>query len=404
MSEKLFETTSVFDWNFAEWLAKENKIIINSGGTYSSKTYSILQLFHIIATSEPKSVLTVVADTVPNLKKGAYRDFQNIISNPKCKRWITNINQTDKVVYYKNGSIIEFCSYMDSLDARSGKRQYLFINECNGVSFDVYQELATRTEKQIFLDFNPTSSFWVHTHVKTQPKAIFFRSWYVHNQQLGEDKIKEIESWRDSPIKYYQNRWRVMGQGKLGIPEGAVFTDWEAIDELPANITYRYIIDFGYNNDPCCISKIGHENNYIYAKVLCYETGMTTLDIAKRLYDLGISNSDTIIADGGGGGNMNIAQLRNLDGSLSNVPNYPTLSKGYNISPAIKGQGSINIGIDKLNQHRIFVTKDSAPAWSEFVNYVRVKLPSGEFGDPIDKHNHFCDTARYYAMARGRLF
>lgn len=55
MSEKLFETTSVFDWNFAEWLAKENKIIINSGGTYC---FHPNQLVMTPAGSRPISELT----------------------------------------------------------------------------------------------------------------------------------------------------------------------------------------------------------------------------------------------------------------------------------------------------------------------------------------------------------
>jgi intein/homing endonuclease len=33
MSE-LFKTTSVFDWNYLEYLKKDFKIIVNSGGTY----------------------------------------------------------------------------------------------------------------------------------------------------------------------------------------------------------------------------------------------------------------------------------------------------------------------------------------------------------------------------------
>jgi len=403
MSE-LFKTTSVFDWNYLEYLKKDFKIIVNSGGTYSSKTYSILQILFIIAVSEPGVIITVVADTVPNLKKGAYRDFQRIISDPKCKRFIKSINKTELVVTFHTGAIIEFSSYADSMDARSGKRDYLFINECNGVSFDIYTELATRTTKQVWLDFNPTSTFWVHNFVKPLPETIFFRSWYIHNQQLPADKIREIESWQYSTIKYYQNRWRVMGLGMLGIPEGAVYNDWESIDELPTDIDYRYVIDFGYNNDPLCLTKIGHDGVNLYSKVLIYETGLTPVATAKRLHDLGITNRNQIIADGGGGGNIIIAQLRNVDGSLSSVEGYPALRDGFNISPAIKGAGSINVGIGLVQQHRMFITKDSQPAWHEYVNYVRKKEPSGEYGEPLDKENHYCDTVRYYCLAKGRLF
>ena len=400
---ELFRTTSLFDWNYGEWKGGGHKVIINSGGTYSSKTYSLLQLLFVIGISESGSTLTVVADTVPNLKKGAFRDFLGIISSRMCKNFVKSINMSDRVVYLVNGSLIEFCSYVDTMDARSGKRDYLFINECNAIDFDVYQELATRTKKNIFLDFNPTSRFWVHDHLLGMSSSIMFRSWYIHNQELGLDKIAEIEAWKDSPIKYYQNRWRVMGLGMLGIPEGSVFSDWQPIDVMP-DIPYIYVIDFGYNVDPTCVTKVGFDGMKMYCDVLVYETGLTTLDLAKRMFTLGIGYESLIIADWGGGGNMNISQLRNVDGSMDNIEGYGELRNGFNIVAAIKGAGSINIGINKILQHEVFVKSNCKPAWDEFVNYVRKKNPNGGYGDPVDAHNHFCDTIRYAALARGRLF
>jgi hypothetical protein len=56
------------------------KILVHNSG----KTYAILQLIITLATTtdapQEDAVITVVSSSVPNLKKGAYRVFQEIIS------------------------------------------------------------------------------------------------------------------------------------------------------------------------------------------------------------------------------------------------------------------------------------------------------------------------------------
>ena len=76
---------------------------------------------------------------------------------------------------------MEFKSYSDAQDAKSGKRDYLFVNEANGIPMAVYNELAIRTKKQIYIDYNPNAEFWVHEFLIGKPNVKFFRSWHEHN-------------------------------------------------------------------------------------------------------------------------------------------------------------------------------------------------------------------------------
>ena len=66
----MFSCTPVFQAN----LQATEKILINQGGTSSSKTYSIMQLLFLKAIEKPLMVITVAGQDIPNLKKGAYRD------------------------------------------------------------------------------------------------------------------------------------------------------------------------------------------------------------------------------------------------------------------------------------------------------------------------------------------
>ena len=126
------------------------------------------------AFNNPGSITTVVGQDIPNLKSGALRDWQRIASNSEfVSTSIHNYNKSERIYTFKRGSKFEFKSYSDEQDAKSGKRDYLFINEGNGISYPVYNQLAMRTNKQIFIDYNPTTSFWVHEHLLGEENTIF---------------------------------------------------------------------------------------------------------------------------------------------------------------------------------------------------------------------------------------
>jgi len=126
------------------------QVVVNQGGTSSGKTYAILQALFCLACTQPKVVITVVGQDIPNLKAGALRDALSIYhSLPILQKLVKSYNRTERVFEFTNGSIIEFNSYDNWQDAKSGKRDYLFINEANGIPWDVYTELSLRTKKRV---------------------------------------------------------------------------------------------------------------------------------------------------------------------------------------------------------------------------------------------------------------
>ena len=70
--------TSVFGRNISAF-NNGKRYIINQGGTSSSKTYSILQLLILIALKKDNLLISIVSESLPHLKRGAMRDFQNIL-------------------------------------------------------------------------------------------------------------------------------------------------------------------------------------------------------------------------------------------------------------------------------------------------------------------------------------
>jgi phage terminase large subunit len=215
---------------FYDIFQSTEKVLINQGGTSSSKTYSIMQLLFYKAVTEQRSVITVVGESLPNLRKGAYRDAENIFADNKylqsqLKFW----NKSERIVYFTNGSLIEFVSFENEQSAKNGKRDYLFVNEANGITYQIYWQLAIRTKNQIYIDYNPTNEFWAHTKLIGQPDTKLIISDHRHNPFLSEDDHQRIEAIKDLDLEL----WRVYARGLTGKIEGVIFRNWAICERIP---------------------------------------------------------------------------------------------------------------------------------------------------------------------------
>ena len=360
------------------WESKED-VIVHQGGSSSGKTYSILQVLFAKAVSEPNLVITVVGQDIPNLKAGALRDAINIYSeNEEIKDFTTSYNKSDRIFTFKNGSVVEFKSYSDAQDAKSGKRDYLFINEANGIPMAIYNELAIRTKRPIYIDYNPNAEFWVHEHLIGKPNVKFFRSWHEHNPFLS-DKIREkIEALKDVD----EELWRVYARGMTGKIEGLVLRNWVLVDEIPKDAKHLGTgLDFGFTNDPTAIVEVFEQNGELWVRELMYQTGQTNQDIANSLkgYD------KYIICDSAEP--KSIEELRRA---------------GLKVEPAEKGRDSINVSIDILRSKRLNITRDSIYLRKELSSYkYKVdKITGKSLNEPIDSFNHLIDALRYVALNR----
>jgi phage terminase large subunit len=293
------KTSALFLWNlyperYSNIDINKRVICVNQGGTSSGKTYSILQVLFTLAITQPNQTITIVGQDIPNLKRGAIRDSQNIInSSDYIQSQITKYNSSDKIYYFKNNSIIEFASYENSQDAKNGKRDYLFINEANGIDYSIYSELELRTSKRIFIDYNPNFEFWVHTQVIPQSNTAYFISNYEHNPFISDSIVEGIKRLKDKDFQL----WRVYGLGQTGKIEGLVF-DYSLVEEMPKHLDkIAYGMDFGFTNDPTTLVKVGLSDGKLYGQEIIYQTGLTNRDIDKLLKENNISKSFNIFAD-----------------------------------------------------------------------------------------------------------
>lgn len=371
----MFQTSVIFERNYNSIA----EVVVNQGGTSSGKTYSILQVLCLKAIEQPDQVISVVGQDVPNLKSGALRDMQSIVaSSPEIQSWIKGYNASDRIFTFHNGSIIEFKSYQDSQDAKSGKRDYFFLNEANGISFEIYSELAMRTKKQVYIDYNPNARFWVHDKLIGKEGTELIISDHRHNPFLPDVIRKKIEALREDD----EELWKVYARGMTGKIEGLIYRNWGTIGTIPSDAEVIGMgLDFGFTNDPTACVMVYRFNGELIIDEILYLKGYTNQDISHFFTQSGINKSVPIVADSAEP--KSIEELRRM---------------GWRIEGANKGKDSILNGIDILKRFRINVTSRSANLIKELNAYKWKEKDGNATNVPIDSFNHGMDALRYLAL------
>lgn len=363
----------------------ERKKIIQ-GGSSSGKTYAILTILIDICTRNPNISVSIVSESMPHIRRGALRDFLKIMNN--TNRYIDNHYNKSSLTYtFANRSYMEFFSADQPDKLKGARRDILYINECNSISYEAYQQLSIRTRGDIYLDYNPDRTFWAITDVMAEPDAKRIILNYKDNEALEETVIEQFRINQQKAItsEYWRNWCKVYIDGEVGSLEGVIFTNWKQIDMIPEEASLIGIgLDFGFTNDPTtAIAVYKLDNEYILDE-LFYLTNLTNSAIDGLLNQSGISKGIEIWADS--------ADPK----SIKEIKNY-----GWRIQGATKGKDSIQYGIGVIQEHNLLITSKSTNLIEELQNYQWIKSKDGSKSNtPIDAFNHAIDAVRYLFMSK----
>lgn len=356
----------------------KEKIVVEQGGTRSGKTYNIL-LFLIFkyCTDNKGKTITICRKTFPALRGTVMRDFFDIIKSNDLYREEFHSKSTHE--YFLNGNLVEFISLDQPQKIRGRKRDFLFCNEANELTFEDWQQLIFRTTERIVIDFNPSDEFhWIYDRVLTREDTEFYQTSYLDNPFLSKTIVKEIER-----LKYIdENYWRVYGLGERGKSRSLVF-NFSTIPNIPesAKLVGRGL-DFGFTNDPTALVETYVEGDNMYVRELLYRTGLTNQDIGNELKQLQLDRRDEVWCDS--------AEPKSIE---------EIHRMGWNTKKTFKGD--INIGIDIIRRYRLFATDDSINLIKELKNYKYIEDKNGQLTNkPIDAFNHTLDALRYSVVNR----
>lgn len=381
MEVQNLKTTKVFKSICTAWDSKKRRILLE-GGTYSSKTYSALEFLVYLAQASPIPLdISIVSETVPHLKGGCIRDFFLILNESTENNPF--YNKSDRI-YRRPGwnGVITFLS-ADNQKALGMRRHILFINEADSLPWEVAQNLDIRTEVFTIIDWNPRSEFWAHEYWLGDDDNAYDHSTYLDALDvIPSTKREEIERYRDKD----PNWWNIYGLGLLGKIEGLVYPHFEQVDVLPEGECF-YGLDFGFSSDPTVLVKNVVLGDKLYSREMFYDYSALTNDqIARKLSLLNIGNEPVYPDPDEPKSAEEIRQL------------------GFNVIEAVKGKGSVEYGIQKVNQFYQYWVKDSLNCIKEQRNYKYIKDKTS--GELTDKTTHTWShgmDARRYAVASHKL-
>lgn len=363
-------------------LLKLNKRIKGvAGGTSASKTISILQiLIDKSQTDKTPKLTSVMSESMPHLKRGAMRDFLNIMQGHnyfKDNRW----NKSDFVYTFETGSKIEFFSLDMPHKVRGPRRDRGFINEANNNVKETFDQLEVRTNDEFWLDWNPTNEFWFYTDILGKRDDVdFITLTYKDNEGLPESIVKSIEARKEN-VQW----WKVYGLGQLGEVEGKIYKGWQIIDEIPHEARLeRYGLDFGYSVDPTSIVAIYYYNGGYIIDEVAHQVGLSNKRIADIIKNLP-KPQVLVVADS--------AEPKSID----ELAEY-----GVNVIAANKGPGSVSQGISFVQDQQISVTKRSINVIRSYRNYLWkvdkegniLDVPDHYLSDPMDAIRYGMESLR----------
>lgn len=384
MDAPILDVTEIFERNYDT----EKKIVVNRGGTRSSKTYSINQLCALwLMTGNyghnqklSEGVWTSVRKYRTNLDGTIIRDFEEIL---KSCNWYDKVehNKTKKTYKYLN-RLVEFIGADDQQKLRGAKRNILYCNEANELEYkQEFFQLLMRTENKIYVDFNPDDEqVWINQELEIKRSneigdVEVIVSSYKDNSFLPASLVKEIEYLQHTDKEF----WKIYGLGLYGNISGIVFENVNYVDTMPDCKLVAYGLDFGYSLDPSACVAVYRKDDELYLKEVLYEKGLTNQDLANRLKP--IVERNEVICDS--------AEPKSIE---------ELYRMNINAKGAVKGKDSILNGIDILKRFKINVV-NSSNLKKEFRSY---KWATDKYGNslqkPVDKFNHLLDALRYVAL------
>jgi phage terminase large subunit len=370
------DIVSIYFKHFKKCVKSGEKFIILRGSSRSAKTYSVCQWFYYLAKKGVKFELTIVGHSIPFLRDGVYNSFKQIAPNE-------SFIKSPFSVEINNAKIL-FRSFKDEDDAKSAERDFLYVNECNHIPYEIIQQLVIRTRIMSFFDFNPTRKFWIDQYVK--PDNILHTT-FKDNKFLTAAQLENFELIKERALRvnssaYDRYLYSVYYLGEYGDMNGNVFSQITEIDDSQylQHVGDRklFCLDFGFSEDPCALVELTFKDGKYIAKELLYKNGLNDFKLSEIIVSHA-KDDELIVCDWGAGGDARISNLFELT--------------GLSFARAVKGDGSIKNGVELINSKHFLLHGENINR--EFKGY---EFKDGEFSE---KDNHTIDATRYgldYAM------
>lgn len=325
----------------------------------------------VYSLSNPNKSTSIVRKSFPSLRASVMRDFFEVLKDLNLYNERDH-NKSEQIYKFKNGSTVEFFSIDNAQKVRGRKRDILFANEANELSFEDYNQLNFRTTNKLYLDFNPSDTHhWLY-NLMTRPEATLIKSTYKDNTFLDKSIVKQIEDL----ILVDEDYYRIYALGEQSIAKSTIYTHQQIVDECPFEIKDTlYGLDFGFNHPTSLVECSFSDDNKIFTKEIIYRDKLTSSDLIREMDSLNISKDKYIICD--------YARPEIIE---------DLRRAGYNAKNADK---SVKDGIDAVKSSQLFVSKESVNMLNEFRSYKWKTNGDRITDEPVKLWDDAMDAMRY---------
>lgn len=359
--------TPVFEMNW-EALHKGYRYLLNQGGSRSSKSYSLLQLI-ITLCLKSKISISIVRQSFPSLRASIMRDFFEILKEMNLYQE-TNHHKTEHTYFFKNGSSVEFFATDSEQKIRGRKRDILYCNEANELSFEVFNQLVLRTSGQVFIDFNPSDTeHWIYDLLKDESKTVLIKSTYKDNPFLTKEQVEYIENL----INVDENYYKIYALGERPTATTRVYSHFKQYVDEPEYTDWCYGLDFGYTHNTALV-KVMYVGSKIYVKEILFEGKLTAVDLKNKLSFL-IEDKKPIYCDWARP--EVIEELKRA---------------GFNVKEAIK---DVKAGINCIKSSEIYIYHESTNLLKEYKLYSWKSKGDVIYDEVIKLNDDLLDALRY---------
>lgn len=369
-----WEATEVFERNYDA----DTRIVVNRGGTRSSKTYSLTQLWIHKSFEERKKRILITRLAFPSLRLSAMRDFDDMMQNYDLDKYFTH-NKTFN--FYRNkftGSEIHFISSDNPQKVRSQSWDYIHCVEANELPYETVRQYLLRMRGQFYFDFNPSDpDVYINTEIEQKRKDVtVIQSSYLDNPYLPQDIVNEIEYLRETD----ENYWQIYGLGEYGVIKNKIWKNWQSIsdqefDNIPASDEF-----FGYDDGYIAPRALVHckwYNETLYIREVYYKSYTKVDDLIDQLDAEGYNRNSPIYCD------TENPQAR-----------ADFQQAGFN---ALKANKKVKWGLDYVRRfNNVKVTNSSVNIWKEYNKYKYQEDKDGNvIPVPVKFDDHLMDAIRY---------
>ena len=380
--------------NYFIWAGKP--ILVHN----SRKTWSAIDfIIYLTSRKITNKVINIIRDTYSGFKTTLYNDFNQRLPEFGI---VSPFENTEDVRSFKLfGNKIQLIG-ADKVSSFEGLGcDFAYFNEIINISKEIFDQQEMRCGTFWFADCNPkVLESWVYDLPKRDDVDHLITT-FLDNPFAPPNQVRKILSYEpthpDDRHKPYDERrphpvnvknqtadrvkWEVYGLGLRASPEGLVFPYVNEYTELPDEDLYTLFgIDWG-GNDPTTLIEINIDeaNKTIYIRQHLYTPQILNSKLIDLIWKINPTNRPVVVD------------------SARKDKKFELTSAGIQAYGATKGAGSKIDGIERVQEYRIFIHKESHDVLREYRSYSWAvdKKTGKSLNEPQDGNDHTIDPTLY---------